>query len=208
MKPTAIKSLAHAVLDHWEAIATEIDSGFQVSGEEVRLLNPRRDDRTRNSFSFNRRTGVWKDFAIDRGGGDLVGLWAYFRGFDGQGRAAENLASFLGLDSSVLGQAPRRLNVSGPLRAVPLEAEDAISTFTSWAVDHRHMTAIWQIRDAEGHLLGLRVRTDDPIKGKAILPFSWNAASENFHCRPCSSWRERKPLKRQQLSFQTTWCWD
>jgi hypothetical protein len=39
--------------------------------------NPKRADKTAGSFRININTGKWKDFAINRGGLDLVSLAGY-----------------------------------------------------------------------------------------------------------------------------------
>ncbi|MDR3427748.1 toprim domain-containing protein [Silvimonas sp.] len=52
-------------------------------GDIYVALNPRRNDRTPESFKINILTGQWRDYAIDVGGGDAVSLYAYlFTGGD------------------------------------------------------------------------------------------------------------------------------
>ncbi len=43
------------------------------------------------------RSGMWKHYAADKGGGDLISLYAYLRGLS-QGEAAKELAAELGMD--------------------------------------------------------------------------------------------------------------
>lgn len=177
MKPAAIKAVAAAALDRWEAVAYAIDPGFQVSGDEVVMLNPNREDRTRKSFSFNRARGVWKENAGDgAGGSDLVSLWSYTKNIPDQGRAAEDLASLLALDPSTLPEAsPRKRKEAGPLLPVPDEALEAIPRFIAWAKSSRHATGEhWILRDLEGRALMLRLRVEPPGEKKDVLPFSWD----------------------------------
>ncbi len=70
--------------------------GGKHSGPEYLPLNPRRGDHTPGSFSINKATGAWADFADDAKGGDLVSLVAYLHGVK-QLAAADALADYLGL---------------------------------------------------------------------------------------------------------------
>lgn len=68
---------------------------WHCRGREFVALNPTRPDRALGSFSINRHTGLWKDFATGDAG-DLVDLHAYLRGI-GKGDAARELAHMLGI---------------------------------------------------------------------------------------------------------------
>ena len=70
--------------------------GGKHSGPEYLPLNPRRGDHAPGSFSINKATGAWADFADDAKGGDLVSLVAYLHGTK-QLAAADALADYLGL---------------------------------------------------------------------------------------------------------------
>jgi AAA domain-containing protein len=70
--------------------------GGKIRSLEYIARNPRRDDQRPGSFSINYRTGVWKDFASNDGGADLISLVAYLRG-SSQGDAARELADKLGV---------------------------------------------------------------------------------------------------------------
>ncbi len=65
-------------------------------GREYLPLNPRRRDNKPGSFTINRDSGAWSDFATDDKGGDLVSLAAYVLGCR-QIEAAEKLAGHLGI---------------------------------------------------------------------------------------------------------------
>lgn len=65
-------------------------------GSEYVALNPTRSDHSRGSFSINRNTGAWADFASGDRGGDLISLIAYLRGIK-QSESKDELASFLGI---------------------------------------------------------------------------------------------------------------
>jgi hypothetical protein len=49
-------------------------------GHEWVALNPTRNDKNLGSFSVNCLNGRWKDFAVNKGGSDLIGLTAYIKG--------------------------------------------------------------------------------------------------------------------------------
>lgn len=73
--------------------------GGKHTGPEYLPLNPRRGDHSPGSFSINKATGKWSDFADDAKGakgGDLVSLVAYLQGLK-QLAAADALADYLGL---------------------------------------------------------------------------------------------------------------
>lgn len=52
-------------------------AGGKTSGPEYLPINPKRGDHSPGSFTINRNTGAWADFAADAKGGDLVSLVAY-----------------------------------------------------------------------------------------------------------------------------------
>ena len=66
------------------------------AGQELLMLNPRRDDRNFGSFAINLKTGRWSEFATNESGGDVISLVAYIRG-SRQSDAAKELASMLGV---------------------------------------------------------------------------------------------------------------
>ena len=37
----------------------------QISGDEITMRNPRRDDDDLGSFKFNTKNGAWSDFAVE-----------------------------------------------------------------------------------------------------------------------------------------------
>jgi uncharacterized protein (DUF927 family) len=72
----------------------DLDGGKYV-GKEYKALNPHRNDGEPGSFSINTETGLWKDFATDYGGGDVVSYWKFVKGFKYQPEAAFDLEAFL-----------------------------------------------------------------------------------------------------------------
>lgn len=56
-----------------------LPGGYWRGGEWI-VRNPTRNDRSAGSFLTNCNTGKWQDFAIGKGGRDLIGLTAYIKG--------------------------------------------------------------------------------------------------------------------------------
>ena len=79
-------------IPHTLALLNRILPGGKIQGQEYVALNPRRYDRTLDSFRFNTRTGKWQDFATEDKGGDIISLWAYVRGISQSAAAREILA--------------------------------------------------------------------------------------------------------------------
>jgi putative DNA primase/helicase len=93
-------------------------TGGKNQGREYMPLNPRRADTTPGSFSINRDSGAWADFACGEKGGDLISLAAYVQDVK-QGEAAHRLAELLRMKLPETPTAPRH-----DLEAAP-EAEVA-----------------------------------------------------------------------------------
>jgi Protein of unknown function (DUF3987) len=68
--------------------------GGKFRSSEYIAINPNRADKNPGSFSVNYKSGIWRDFATEEGGGDLISLVAYPQG-TGQGEAAHRLADML-----------------------------------------------------------------------------------------------------------------
>lgn len=93
---TDFKRINAAALASIDAVLNRWLPGGKIHGHEYQVLNPTRSDAKLGSFSINRNTGAWADFASDDRGGDLVALVAYLEGSK-QGEAATRLAESLGL---------------------------------------------------------------------------------------------------------------
>ena len=52
------------LLPYAEQLLREWCGDIQVSGHEITMRNPQRDDLTLGSFKFNTQTGAWSDFAV------------------------------------------------------------------------------------------------------------------------------------------------
>lgn len=79
-------------MPHVLSLLNRVLPGGRIRGQEYIALNPRRYDRTPDSFRFNTRTGRWQDFSTKDKGGDIISLWAYVRGISQSSAAREILA--------------------------------------------------------------------------------------------------------------------
>lgn len=92
-----IARVADAALSQFDAVTDWLGlAGGKNQGREYLPRNPKRNDGKPGSFSINRDTGHWQDFATGDRGGDLVALAAYLRDVK-QGEAGRQLAAFLGI---------------------------------------------------------------------------------------------------------------
>ncbi len=94
-----IRTVAAAALGRFDEVAAWLGlADGKNQGREYLPLNPLRADHKSGSFTINRDSGAWADFASGDKGGDLVSLCAYLKTCT-QGDAARKLAGFLGLDA-------------------------------------------------------------------------------------------------------------
>lgn len=99
MKPD-FRAIAKVALSNVDKVLSNFLSGGKREGIEYVVKNPLRDDTQPGSFKVNTRTGVWQDFAIDEGGGDLISLIAYLQRVS-QDKAAAALSDFLGMTRQI-----------------------------------------------------------------------------------------------------------
>ncbi len=100
MTSALIGRVAVAALARFDAVVDWLGVGNgKNQGREYLPLNPLRSDTKPGSFTINRDTGAWADFACGAKGGDLVSLAAYLRGVK-QGEAAALLAEFLRIEKA------------------------------------------------------------------------------------------------------------
>ena len=85
-----------AALHSARSLLPSLIPGGKFRSLEYVVKNPCRNDQQLGSFSINYKTGVWKDFASNDGGGDIVSFYAYCRNCS-QGDAARELADRLGV---------------------------------------------------------------------------------------------------------------
>jgi AAA domain len=88
------RAINQAALRNARSLLPTILPGGKFRSLEYIARNPTRVDKNPGSFSVNYQSGVWKDFATEEGGSDLISLVAYLQG-TGQGDAAHRLADML-----------------------------------------------------------------------------------------------------------------
>lgn len=97
MADSLIQKVAAAALADFDGVMGFLGmSGGKNQAREYLPTNPTRSDQKAGSFSINRDSGHWSDFATGDRGGDLVALAAYVLDCR-QIEAAEKLADFLGI---------------------------------------------------------------------------------------------------------------
>jgi uncharacterized protein (DUF927 family) len=103
-----IRTVAAAALSRFDQVADWLGlAGGKNQGREYLPLNPKRADTKAGSFTINRDSGAWSDFATGDKGGDLVSLCAYLHSIK-QGAAADKLADFLGIEKPDAAKRPAR----------------------------------------------------------------------------------------------------
>lgn len=128
------------------------------------------------SLSVNLRTGVWKDFASEEAGADLVSLYAAIFCNRQQGKAARELSAQLGLnqfEATAAAKEAKPLKRASVWRAiVPVPDNAPTPVFKHWHLGEP--SRVWAYRSADGaQLLGYVCRFEKADGGKEILPFTW-----------------------------------
>lgn len=130
MKPADIKRIAAAALSAFDAVMSELGlDGGKQHGAEYLPLNPRRADAKPGSFSINRDSGAWADFADGDSkakGGDLVSLSAYILDTT-QTEAAERLGRLLGIALPGAPQSPTAAPIGSTKTTAPAPREKPVS---------------------------------------------------------------------------------
>jgi len=138
--------IAAAALEQAETLIPAWLPGGRWQGQEWVVRNPMRNDGHAGSFSINRATGKWSDFALlDVGGGDLISLFAYRNGLS-QAEAAMCLGEQFGITNG------RNGNVRNSSR----EATKPIGCATT----------TYDVRDPAGAPVAQHVRIDRPGRKK------------------------------------------
>lgn len=105
-------------------------SGGKNQAREYLPLNPLRGDHKPGSFTINRDSGAWSDFATGDKGGDLVALGAYVLGCR-QIEAAEKLAGHYGIakpDRQNRAERHERGPADRPVSTAPEKAPEAAAS--------------------------------------------------------------------------------
>ena len=164
-------------------------SGGKNQAREYLPTNPTRSDQRAGSFSINRDSGHWSDFATSDRGGDLVALAAYLLGCR-QIEAAERLADFLGIakpDRQNQRQTHEREagkgKLSAPAKSLPAANADpgpvCLMPIPPDAPEppaahsrHGKPAGRWAYTDAAGRLNFLHCRFEPPGERKQFAPLT------------------------------------
>ncbi len=154
-------------------------SGGKNQGREYLPLNPRRSDTKPGSFTINRDSGAWSDFATDDKGGDLVALAAYVLGCR-QIEAAERLGAVFGLSRAdratmaCAGQQGRRQDraEAAPEAVCVMPVPDDAPTPPAAHSRHGRPAGRWAYTDAAGRLCFFHDRYEPKGERKQFSPLT------------------------------------
>lgn len=121
------------------------------------------------SLSINLRSGVWKDFASDEGGGDLLSLYARSRGMTMMA-AARDLGLVRDEPSSAPPAPPPAAAKSRTDWEPVLPTPEGAATPPIAHTVRGRAQRFWDYRDREGRLLGRICRFVTSDGGKEVLP--------------------------------------
>ncbi|GAB1259858.1 DUF927 domain-containing protein [Aurantivibrio plasticivorans] len=200
-----IKYVAQVALSRIDNVLAHWVPGGTFEGAEYKALNPTRNDKRLGSFSINRNTGIWSEFAEGKGGSDLVALVAYLENVN-QGEACKRLAEFLGIDAeygiaaakntSVISKKTSKTDKWVPLLPVP---DSAIASCPTKHYQLGEPSHIWSYLSEDGRLLMkvMRFNVNSPNgSSKEYRPLTF--------CRPetdqeVGQWRWQQPNKNRPL---------
>lgn len=176
MADNFIQKVAAAALADFDGAMSFLGlSGGKNQGREYLPLNPRRGDNRPGSFTINRDSGAWSDFATDDKGGDLVALAAYVLGCR-QIEAAERLGAVFGLSREDPGarQHGRRMERSEAMPEAVCVMPVPGDAPTPPAAHSRHgrPAGRWAYTDAAGRLCFFHDRYEPKGERKQFSPLT------------------------------------
>ena len=162
------KNIAAEALGRAESlVSTWLPDGSR-QGDEWVARNPHRDDRKAGSFSVNLKTGVWREFAGDDGGSDLLSLYAFLFTGNSQKEAAVALGREVGISVQRPSSTPRKAVAPRPALPVPTGSPAPPAKHFELGAH----TGEWIYRSPGGEEL-YRVRRYDSEEGKEYRPLSF-----------------------------------
>lgn len=155
--------------------------GGVVREPEYVVRNPTRLDKNLGSFSINLQSGKWGDFAVGKGGRDLVSLYAYVNRIGNIGAACRKLAKELGVGTAT--QVP---SIKPPLPiAIPKAWPKPILPVPENApvlLARPREKGRWYYRDEKSRVLLVRVRTPDRVHEKKVITWTWCQLNPDQFC--------------------------
>lgn len=180
MADNFIQKVAAAALADFDGAMSFLGlSGGKNQGREYLPLNPRRSDTKPGSFTINRDSGAWSDFATDDKGGDLVALAAYVLGCR-QIEAAERLGAVFGLsreDRATMASAGQHGRRQDRMEAAPeavcvMLVPDDAPTPPAAHSRHGRPAGRWAYTDAAGQLCFFHDRYEPKGERKQFSPLT------------------------------------
>jgi putative DNA primase/helicase len=196
-----IKQVAENALGRIDDVLARWVPDGSYEGMEYKALNPTRADKNKGSFSINRNTGAWSEFAEGKGGSDLVALVAYIDRIN-QGEACQKLAVFLGmndLNPLPLQEQPRKRTAQAKWSEVMPVPSEAVTSCPSKHYKNGLPSAVWTYLDAQGALLMKIMRFDIGKQGqrkKDYRPLTYCASDDGSNKH---QWRWQQPKKSRPL---------
>ena len=168
MSKIPFKAIASAVLDRAETLVPTWLQDGKREGDEWVARNPNREDRKPGSFSVNLKTGVWREFAGDDGGADLLSLYAFLFAGGSQKEAAVALGHEVGISVQRPSSTPRKAAAPRPVLPVPAGSPAPPAKHFELGAH----SGEWIYRSHGGEEL-YRVRRYDTQQGKEYRPLSF-----------------------------------
>lgn len=197
-----IKQVAEAALQRIDEVLAHWVPDGSYQGAEYVALNPIRADKNKGSFSINRNTGAWCEFAEGKGGADLVSMVAYLDRIN-NGEACQRLGKWLGMvQPQELKPKLEPYKASGRKKQAAWVPIMPIPEGTEVTCPRHHYSSgepskVWEYRDADNRLLMKVMRFDVTKQGerqKDYRPLVFAKSSNKD-----SAWRWMQPPNNRPL---------
>jgi P4 family phage/plasmid primase-like protien len=173
MSEIDFKGLAHALRYRTRELLPEWLPGGKIVGKEYTCADIHGGQGS--SFKVNIESGIWKDFAADQKGGDLISLYATIKGIS-QIEAARALQSYVGSSYETTRQSKVRPTDE---RLGPPPPGVGKPVFTHFKFGEPQ--GIWTYKDSDGSVLFYTARYFNKEENKKeFLPYSWSLASSKW----------------------------
>ena len=186
--PKFFEEVAQHALEQAPHFIPVLLPGGVVRDTEYVVRNPNRLDKSLGSFSINLKTGKWCDFAICRGGRDLLSLYAYVNRIENMGNACRKLANELGV-----GMPTPVPSINPPLPIVVPKAWPKpvlpVPEYAPVLPPRPGEESRWYYLDERSQVLLVRVRTPDPVREKRVITWTWCEQSPGQF-----EWHPKSPL--------------
>lgn len=161
-------------LAHAESLLRQWFPAGRINGREFEIGSLAGEEGA--SLRININTGLWKDFAADLSGGDLISLYAAMKGIK-QLDAAKALSSGVtgGITTDATPPAPRpkqEHSIAQPPNKLPMPS--------CHHFEFGKPTRIWTYLDANGDVINYVARYDPERMKKQFVPWSYDLLQSKF----------------------------